>query len=528
MTERHDSLEDGRSGRAPVGLAILVSLGVLAFFVHRFWWTCDDAFITFRYAKNLAEGRGLSFNPGEAPPVEGYSNFLWTLVLAGFQSAGVSLELAAGVLGAGCAALLLALVVRHVARGDARAASSAVWGGGLTLATLPPVAIWATSGLETMAFATCLFGLLAALVGRTPRVGIAALCAALAVLLRVDGVLWCGLVLAAVFVSGPGVFAARARSVVLVGLALAATFAAHLVWRHGYYGSWMSNTAAVKGGFSLLRLERGFDYVVSFLLAAPAFALVPLVALVVLRGGARRAVAPMLWVVLGGCAYAVAVGGDFMAMGRFLVPVAPLVAVLAAMTIGALRAPMARLAYGGLVVLVGVAGMFDSLPVPPALRQTFHFRRNSPEARSEVEQWEFMRLQAEGWATLGRALGEHAGPGRSLIRGNIGATGYFSDLFLYDLNGLVIPRVAREAEVKEGGSPGHDLRVEPSFFLQDRPTYLDAFIRPTWFPIDKGIGAYGRELLDAERVSLERYPLSPEQGFEEGTELRLLRFQWGD
>ena len=35
MTERHDSLEDGRSGHAPVGLAILVSLGVLAWLAQK-------------------------------------------------------------------------------------------------------------------------------------------------------------------------------------------------------------------------------------------------------------------------------------------------------------------------------------------------------------------------------------------------------------------------------------------------------------------------------------------------------------
>ena len=39
----------------------------------------DDAFISFRYAANLARGDGLVFNPG-MPPVEGYTNFLWTVL----------------------------------------------------------------------------------------------------------------------------------------------------------------------------------------------------------------------------------------------------------------------------------------------------------------------------------------------------------------------------------------------------------------------------------------------------------------
>lgn len=34
----------------------------------------EDAFISFRYARNLVDGHGLVFNPGER--VEGYTNFL--------------------------------------------------------------------------------------------------------------------------------------------------------------------------------------------------------------------------------------------------------------------------------------------------------------------------------------------------------------------------------------------------------------------------------------------------------------------
>jgi arabinofuranosyltransferase len=49
-------------------------------------WLSDDGFISFRYAQNLAEGRGLVYNAGEY--VEGYTNLLWTLALAGFMRWG--------------------------------------------------------------------------------------------------------------------------------------------------------------------------------------------------------------------------------------------------------------------------------------------------------------------------------------------------------------------------------------------------------------------------------------------------------
>lgn len=42
----------------------------------------DDAYISYRYGRNLMSGTGLVYNPGEY--VEGYTNFLWTIITAPF------------------------------------------------------------------------------------------------------------------------------------------------------------------------------------------------------------------------------------------------------------------------------------------------------------------------------------------------------------------------------------------------------------------------------------------------------------
>src|SRR5436189_992982 len=60
---------------------------------HYAGWMDDDAFISFRYAQNLAEGNGLVFNPGER--VEGYTNFLWVLLLAAGDVLGAAPDVAA-------------------------------------------------------------------------------------------------------------------------------------------------------------------------------------------------------------------------------------------------------------------------------------------------------------------------------------------------------------------------------------------------------------------------------------------------
>ena len=66
----------------------------------------DDAMISMRYARNLAEGHGLVWNPGER--VEGYSNPLWTLWMALIHATGVSDERASLLVMVSGAGLLLA------------------------------------------------------------------------------------------------------------------------------------------------------------------------------------------------------------------------------------------------------------------------------------------------------------------------------------------------------------------------------------------------------------------------------------
>src|SRR4051795_11193207 len=61
----------------------------------------DDAFISFVFSRNFAEHGQLAFNLGH--PVEGYTNFLWTVVLGVLMIVGISPELSSRVLGTACA-----------------------------------------------------------------------------------------------------------------------------------------------------------------------------------------------------------------------------------------------------------------------------------------------------------------------------------------------------------------------------------------------------------------------------------------
>ncbi|HTU56926.1 MAG TPA: hypothetical protein VMF89_00810, partial [Polyangiales bacterium] len=61
-------------------MLLAASLVLSAFLLVRardFWlFTLDDAYITLRYSRHLAQGFGPSWNPGAAP-AEGYTTLSW-------------------------------------------------------------------------------------------------------------------------------------------------------------------------------------------------------------------------------------------------------------------------------------------------------------------------------------------------------------------------------------------------------------------------------------------------------------------
>ena len=66
-------------------LTVVLVLGFLA--SNAFRWCCDDIFITLRYAEQFLAGNGFVYNVGER--VEGYSNFLWLVIITFLQRLGL-------------------------------------------------------------------------------------------------------------------------------------------------------------------------------------------------------------------------------------------------------------------------------------------------------------------------------------------------------------------------------------------------------------------------------------------------------
>ncbi|MEK7486199.1 MAG: hypothetical protein AABZ60_17890 [Planctomycetota bacterium] len=134
-------------------LGILILAG---WHISEYYFLTDDSYITFRYLQNFLAGKGLVFNPDEY--VEGYSNFLWLLLLAPPVALGYSPEIMAPIYSIFFSFLLL--VFLFYATSDMLQIpkhSVFLFLGPLLLSLNRTFAAFATSGLETRMFTFFIF-----------------------------------------------------------------------------------------------------------------------------------------------------------------------------------------------------------------------------------------------------------------------------------------------------------------------------------------------------------------------------------
>ncbi len=115
----------------------------------------EDAGISFAYAENLVNGEGLVPWPG-AERVEGYSNALWTFLVAGLYAIGVPSWIGAKLLGALFGVVTLPLVAGIVRRAEVPRQAALL--APALLAASPQFVIWNASGLENSLFNLLLAG----------------------------------------------------------------------------------------------------------------------------------------------------------------------------------------------------------------------------------------------------------------------------------------------------------------------------------------------------------------------------------
>lgn len=285
----------------PLVVATALAFGVTLAAQSR--WLCDDIFITFRYAGNIVAGHGVVYNTGER--VEGYTHFLWLALIAAWNWAGGAPETIVVVLG------LLAYAGVIIACG---LRSTAVPLAALVLALHPDFRIWATSGMETMAFTWMVLLAVFALVDR--RYLAAGIALSAAVLLRPDALVFCS-----VAVVWAALERDRRRAFMMLPFAVYALYSA---WRLWYFGELLPNPYYAKSA-GVSNWSQGAYYIASYFKIYWSSA-VALIAVPFIRR--REAGIPLTFAIAYLVLFVARVGGDFM-FARFMVPVVPLLCVAA-------------------------------------------------------------------------------------------------------------------------------------------------------------------------------------------------------
>jgi len=494
----------------------------MAAHVWHFVFLCDDAYIFFRYARNLVRGRGLVFNPSEY--VEGYTSLLWTLQLAFGEAWGISGEVFAHLLSVGYTLASLALLSRLILLQPLPGRRAVLLIVLVALASNRNWAVWATGGLETRCFT--FFVLLTfyhasrSELSSDPRLRARALvftsiAAALAALARPDAL--------AFFPPLAAFFLFRRSAKATDWAALLVPFVllvgGHFLWRYWYYGDWLPNTYYAKVGPAWP--EMGGRYLAAFLLEYAYYLLLPLLLGVWWFIGSaetrRLGVLVLVWVAIHAAYYCYKVGGDYFEFRIFDFYVPLLAWMFAECLLVLARANRAAsIACGGAVLVYSLmipladltrSSTFTTIEswIGPAGWNEFGQTLKSgsmkldPEANPAAGVLPFARdiLEAHGqlhaelrshligcrhaylktvWLEfrsryiLGRGITDIGVlPPMTIAASGIGALGYFIDLPLIDTLGLTDPVAAREGTSLH---PLHNWRVMAHDRLAPAP-YLE-------------------------------------------------------
>jgi len=337
---RNSEDKGSSSGTTAALLAGAATVLLLVHTTHLTWFTCDDAYISFRYATHLAETGAPVYNIGEA--VEGYSNFLWVVLLAVAHRLALPLNLTAWILGSLSAfwtLLSLSLLLGRALPDRERLLRRVLVAGGLLSAVIfGPFAFWVSTGMETMLFCALLTAGVVSTVFARDRAALPwrpALLWAACALTRPEGVFLGAAALSWLlfFNWKDAGFALRPLARPATGLLLfVGIVGAHFLWRRLTYGQWLPMTyhAKITGIDPGFLFRHGRAYAHAFFSTYHLYWFLPLVLGVALPGTGRRLpgagrsslLITGLFLLLG--AHVVRSGGDFMAQFRFFAPAWPL------------------------------------------------------------------------------------------------------------------------------------------------------------------------------------------------------------
>ncbi len=247
--------------------------------IGKYYFACDDAFVSFRYAKNLFEGNGLAFNLGER--VEGFSNFAWVLLASLSFLFKVSPDTWANSLSILATVLMLWGLWSCVKSKHDLSSALLIFGVALMYLSLNrSFAVWATSGLETRLFSLLIFlAITFSPIFRSSnqRLLLSSSLFTLAALTRMEAYLFYGVVSLMILLVMRVHRQWSRKDFIRWFAPFLAVATSHLIFRLIYFGDPLPNTFYAKVGQP--QFSWGGKYLLAFVLEYQVWLLAPLLAL---------------------------------------------------------------------------------------------------------------------------------------------------------------------------------------------------------------------------------------------------------
>lgn len=454
-------------------IVVLVVALVAAFHAGSFegYGPCDDDYIAYDYARSLVELGELAFNPGER--VEGFSAPGWMLTAAAVIALGGDPAQASVVL----STLALALVAAAIAvlwfrRHPMDRIGAPAW----LVAASPALAWHAVLGLGTVPLAAllaCAFERWDNALRNERAPVAAAVLFGLAAFVRNEAVL----------VALPLVAASlRVRRWGLAALALA-PLAAWQLFRLVYFGRLVPITYSVKKLDFLVDLRLGLEYLAESS-AATGLVLALALGLVALARPARSPDPVVRSAAISASVfslYVIYVGGDFLPLARFFVPILPLALLAGCHGFVALFSPSRGLSA---LALLGALA-FESLQ--QSQRPFLLATHLGSEPR---------------WLALGSAIAKAVPPDTRVALAPIGCFRWSSRLYVIDMLGLTNTHIATVEPDPNITIKGHT-RYDADWVLAQQPDMI--ILGTGWLGVDVRTGE--RELrLSSWEGTLYQHP----------------------
>jgi arabinofuranosyltransferase len=449
----------------------------------------DDAYIFLRFAENFVNGYGFVWNIHEQP-VEGYTSFLYLVILILVKFLSIDLESFAIIFGIITSAftIFFGYLIYDFLYSKRLLKTSSVIFSIIILAISPAYLYWSTAGMETSFYSMFLlltFYLFITLPGTSKSILFKGVMFGLLCVLRFEAVLFFLTALFYLLKEEKSFLRIKIdKSAMLFIIGFAIIFGTYFIWRWSYFGYFFPNTFYAKTGGGLQQITGGFLYVIKAMRLFYGFGWIPIIFVFLFLNKKMFTKNGIYLFSVGiiSILTSIFIGGDHFHYGRFVLPVLPLLFIFLPpaferMSLIPLKYLNLKPSYRSTIIILFIAVL---LVVKPVYQEAIGGFLNLLDGKKGIIEAYDLSCEEDiidwqtGFIIMGSTLRQIANQDDYIAAVPIGAIGYFSKINVIDMVGIVDPVIAHEKldeEHLKKWTPGHT-KGDGNYILSRKPKYI--------------------------------------------------------